>query len=57
MARVAFIMDNMFEDSEFEVPCSRVREAGHEPVVVGLEAGKKLTGLNGKMVQTDMAVD
>lgn len=57
MARVAFIMDNMFEDSEFEIPAERVREAGHEPVVVGLEAGKELKGLKGKMVQTDMGVD
>ncbi len=56
MARVAFIMDNMFEDSEYEVPADRVREAGHEPVVVGLEAGKKLTGLKGKTVHTDKAI-
>ena len=57
MARVAFIMDNMFEDSEFEVPAERVRQAGHEPVVVGLEAGKKLTGMKGKTVETQKAID
>ena len=57
MARVAFLMDNMFEDSEFEIPAERVREAGHEPVVVGLEAGKELKGLKGKTVTTDMGIE
>jgi protease I len=40
MARVAFILDELFEDSEFQVPYDRVRDAGHEPVIVGLRAGK-----------------
>jgi putative intracellular protease/amidase len=30
MARVAFLVDEMFEDSEFRVPYDRVRSAGHE---------------------------
>ena len=37
MARVAFILDELFEDSEFQVPYDRVRDAGHEAVIVGLE--------------------
>jgi protease I len=44
MARVAFIVDDMFEDSEFRVPYDRLRSAGHEVVVVGREAGKRLEG-------------
>jgi hypothetical protein len=28
MARVAFILDELFEDSEFQVPYHRVRDAG-----------------------------
>ena len=57
MAKVAFILDNMYEDSEFRVPFDRVKEAGHEPVVVGLEAGKQLTGKSdGDTVTTDKAV-
>ena len=44
MARVAFILDELFEDSEFQVPYDRVRDAGHEAVIVGLEAGKEVTG-------------
>lgn len=58
MAKVAFILDDMFEDSEFRVPFDRVKEAGHQPVVIGLEAGKKLTGKSdGDTVTTDKAID
>ena len=49
-ARVAFIVDVEFEDSEFQVPYDRVRDAGHEAVIVGLEANKELKGKKG--VQT-----
>ena len=44
MARVAFIVDEMFEDSEFRVPFDRLRQAGHDVVVVGSEAGTHLEG-------------
>ena len=39
MAKVAFVLADDFEDSEFQVPYDRVREAGHEAVIVGLDAG------------------
>jgi protease I len=48
MAKVAFIVDEMFEDSEFRMPYDRVQEAGHEAVIVGLRAGKELAGKKGK---------
>jgi protease I len=58
MAKVAFIMDEMFEDSEFRVPYDRVKEAGHDSVIVGLEAGKKIDGKKGtETVTTDVAID
>jgi protease I len=44
MARVAFIVDEMFEDSEFRVPYDRIKAAGHEVVIVGLEKGKQVEG-------------
>ena len=57
MAKVAFIMDEMFEDSEFRVPYDRVKEAGHEPIVVGLESGKTIEGKKGdEKVSTDIAI-
>ena len=56
--KVAFIMDDMFEDSEFRVPFDRVKEAGHEPVIIGLESGKKVTGKNGdETVTIEKSID
>jgi deglycase len=57
MARVAFILDEMFEDSEVTVPYDRVREAGHDAVIVGLAAGKRVTGKKGTEVVTEQAAD
>ncbi|MBM7117458.1 type 1 glutamine amidotransferase domain-containing protein [Archangium primigenium] len=48
MARIAFIVDKDFEDSEFRVPYEEVKKAGHEAVIVGLEAGKPLKGKKGQ---------
>lgn len=57
MAKIAFILDQMYEDSEFRVPYDRVKEAGHEPVVIGLEAGKELEGKSGgDTVTTEKAI-
>jgi protease I len=46
--KVAFIVDEMFEDSEFKVPYDQVKEAGHEAVIVGLEKGKSIEGKKGR---------
>jgi protease I len=48
MSKVAVLVDEMFEDSEFRVPVDRLREAGHQVEIVGLEAGKEITGKAGK---------
>ncbi len=48
MARIAIIADDMFEDSELRQPYDRLREAGHEVVLVGLQAGKQITGKRGQ---------
>ncbi len=47
MAKVAFVLDDDFEDSEFKVPYDRIREAGHEVTVIGKEAGREVTGKKG----------
>jgi protease I len=58
MAKVAFIVDEMFEDSEFKVPYDRITEAGHEAVIIGLEAGKKLEGKKGdETITTEKSID
>jgi protease I len=50
MARVAFLVDEMFEDSELQVPYDAVRKAGHEAVIVGKSAGAQVTGKKGTKV-------
>jgi protease I len=57
VAKVGFILDEMFEDSELEIPYERVKQAGHEPVVVGIEANKEVTGKRGKKVTTEVSID
>jgi protease I len=56
MSRIAVVVDDLFEDPEFQVPCDRLREAGHDVVVVGLEQGKELTALHGTTATTDRSV-
>jgi protease I len=48
MAKVAFVLADDFEDSEFRVPYDRVRQAGHDVVVVGSERGREVTGKKGE---------
>lgn len=48
MARVAFVLADDFEDSEFKVPYDRLREAGHEVSVVGTDAGREVAGKRGR---------
>ena len=58
MARVAFIVANDFEDSEFREPYERLRRAGHEVTVIGLEAGTPIQGKKGKeKLVSDTAID
>jgi protease I len=48
MARVAFIVDQMFEDSEFRVPYDRVKQAGHDAVIVSVDRKQTITGKRGE---------
>jgi len=47
MARIAFVLADDFEDSEFKVPYDRVTGAGHEASVIGKEKGARVTGKRG----------
>ena len=48
MAKIAFLVDDMFEDSEFRVPYDRLKAAGHEVDIVGKAADRVVTGKRGK---------
>lgn len=52
MAKIAFLLDDNFEDSEFREPYDAVTGAGHDAVVLGLEKGKNAKGKKGKESHT-----
>jgi protease I len=56
MARIAFVVANDFEDSEFRIPYDRLLGAGHDVVIVGRKSGEDLTGKKGKeTIRTQVA--
>ena len=50
--KVACVLANGFEDSEFKQPYDALKEAGHDVVIVGLEAGQVLKGDKGRETAT-----
>lgn len=48
MAKVAFLLADAFEDSEFRVPYDAIRDAGHQVTVIGTEAGSEVKGKQGE---------
>lgn len=58
MARIAFVLETDYEDSEFATPYEELAGDGHECVIVGVEVGKQLTGKRGRSTATvDATVD
>jgi protease I len=56
--RIACVLADDFEDSEFRVPCDAFKDAGHEVIVIGTQSKQKLEGKRGKeKVKTDLGVD
>jgi protease I len=56
MANVAFILADLYEDSEFTEPWQRLREAGHQTAVIGLRRGAEVKGKKGHGTVTDLAI-
>lgn len=54
MSRIAVIIDDDFEDSEYTEPVKAFQEKGHAIVHVGMEKGKTVTG---KKKQTPVKVE
>lgn len=52
MSKIAFLLADQFEDSEMKVPYDEVKKAGHDVVIVGLEAGKTVKGKQEKAEYT-----
>lgn len=47
MARIAFVLGEDFEDSEFRKPYDALREAGHQVEVLGTKGTQKVKGKKG----------
>jgi len=54
MSKVAVIITDLFEDSEYTDPAKAFSDAGHEVIHVGLKAGKTVKG---KKKETPVKVD
>jgi len=48
MTKIAMLLGEEFEDSEFTVPCERLRAAGHEVTVIGEQRGATVHGKRAK---------
>jgi protease I len=56
MANVAFILADLYEDSEFTEPWQRLQGAGHQTAVIGLRRGAEVKGKKGHSTVTDLAI-
>lgn len=57
MAKIAVIIDDLFEDSEYTEPANAFKEEGHQLIHVGLEVGKIVKGKKkGTEVKIEKAV-
>jgi len=57
MSKIAVIITDLFEDSEYTEPAEALKSAGHELVHIGLEEGKTVKGKKKETpVQIDQAV-
>ena len=57
MSRIATLVTDLFEDSEYKKPVEAFRRAGHEVINVGLQAKQKVKGKKkGTIIKIDRAV-
>lgn len=55
MARVAILVEKMYEDLELQYPRLRLREAGHQVDVIGPQAGESFVGKHGYPQKAEIA--
>jgi protease I len=48
MAKVAICIASEYEDSEFDVPFRKLKDAGHQIVIVGTRRGERVSGKSGR---------
>lgn len=57
MAKIATLITNLFEDSEYTVPVKAFEDAGHEVVTIENNAGVEITGKQGETLKVDQGID
>lgn len=58
MARILFLLEDMFEDAEFRGPYDAMVAAGHDVVVAGTEEDKEVVGKKGdEAFVTEVSID
>jgi protease I len=56
--KIACVLGQGFEDSEFRIPYDRLKEEGYQVDVIGVKAGEELKGYKGKeKVKTEKSID
>jgi protease I len=56
--KVACLLADGFEDSEFRIPYDRLRNAGYDVEIIGMKAGEELTGYKKhEKTTTDLGID
>ena len=56
MAKIAVLIDNKFEDSEYELPATAYKKAKHELVIIGVKKGIVIGEKAGLKVKVESAV-
>ena len=56
--KIALLLGQGFEDSEFRIPYDRLREAGYDVEIIGFTAGEELSGYKKReKVRADRGID
>lgn len=55
--RIACVITNLFEDSEYEGPRETFVSSGHEVVTIGMKKGEEIKGNNGQTIILDEGID
>ena len=56
--KIACVLGQGFEDSEFRVPYDRLKEEGYQVDIIGMKAGEELNGKKGKeKVKAEKGID
>lgn len=55
--KIAVLVTELFEDSEFTSPVEAYKNAGHEVTVIEKEKGKELVGKHGEKITVDASID